>query len=290
MKDADQTRALELQGAVLQGDYETANKIATFIKRAKFAAEFNELKNKLSNLQRYSSAFVHIPKCGGTSIKSSVFKVGGFTIGHRALASEDEFQPNDYYVLGDAPFISSKLLSSVPKLISVRNIYPFLTSYYFDAKRVIYANIADSIAANRYRFDDFIKYLSDKEHGWPCRHLLYFQCFEHPSGRLAVDWILRLEEAGSKFSAFCKFIGAAKCPTVEHKNKNTQGDYRTFYSDKAIGMVERTWADDIRLFGFSFDNGYSENAILNGDVRILRDDVNYSIADHRLSIAPSVHT
>jgi hypothetical protein len=275
-----------LYGAeLILGDSEKASEHLTAIEEKLHRGVNDALVTDLCRLDTATCVFIHIPKTGGTSAVEAIKNIGGITLSHRAIHAGNTPPPRRYYDFYEPSFISLPLIQDKPKVINIRNIYSLLVSYYFDARRHFTYQflIDDTIASLKYDFKDFVKYLSEKSDGWICRDLIYFPCFAQPSGTLAVDWVNRLENLEADFLALATNIGAEKAPAVEHHNKKVKEDHRQYYDDQTVDLINDTWADDIRLFGFTFEGPYSSSAILHRDVSKWRGRVSYSLTDRVLA-------
>ena len=195
--------------------------------------------------------------------------------------------PKQYYDYFQPNFVSIDRLKGKPLLVNVRNIYTFLVSYYADAKRTFFFDflVEDSIAARKFKFPDFVKYLSEKTDGWVCKDLIFFQCFAQPGGELVVDWVNRLESIDADMGAFLKTLSVPMANPIDHLNKNVSTDHRCSYDDQTIERVSQTWADDIRLFGFQFDGTYSDDALLYRDTKKWKGRIRYSINSKNLEVS-----
>ena len=75
--------------------------------------------------------------------------------------------------------------------------------------------------------------------------------FDH---RIPMDYICRFENLQSDFDEVCKLMAIERIQ-LPHTLKGSGEDYAAFYDADSIRMIEETYADDIRLFGYSFDDG-----------------------------------
>jgi hypothetical protein len=70
-------------------------------------------------------------------------------------------------------------------------------------------------------------------------------------GRLLVDFVGRFETLEEDFATLCTALGLrARLP---HVNRSRHGDYRTYYTPRTVHLVEEYWAEDIEMFGYTFE-------------------------------------
>lgn len=72
--------------------------------------------------------------------------------------------------------------------------------------------------------------------------------------RLLVDFVGRYNTLNEDFSHVCRVIGVVPS-SLPRLNQTSRGDYRSFYNDETANIIGKVYADDIRNFGFSFDDG-----------------------------------
>ena len=73
-----------------------------------------------------------------------------------------------------------------------------------------------------------------------------------PDGNLIVDFVGYFERLEEDFKEVCRRIGipAALPPPKAHAPRK---DYRSFYTDETRDLVAEAYAQDIDLFGYTFD-------------------------------------
>lgn len=70
-------------------------------------------------------------------------------------------------------------------------------------------------------------------------------------GKIIVDFVGRYERLDLDFEHICQRISIQK--PLPHLNPSKHGDYRGYYNDRSKKMVEEHFAEDIELFGYSFE-------------------------------------
>ena len=70
-------------------------------------------------------------------------------------------------------------------------------------------------------------------------------------GALLVDFVGRFEALDRDFSEATRRIGL-EC-ALPHTNRSSHGDFHGYYTPETRGWVARAYADDIALFGYTFE-------------------------------------
>ncbi|MEM7682288.1 MAG: hypothetical protein AAF288_10070 [Planctomycetota bacterium] len=226
------------------------------------------LQRVLHKLRRQRTAFLHVPKTGGTYVKQEETRWQERQpvlwpledLGHAWVVGVNDHATADYPPAGldDGCVLRRNDLRKRFVVTSVRNPFDWLVSYACHAGGWTdgYRNPEhyDYTLANR-SFGDLVRAMADRESPWPCRKLLFAQLFDS-DGALVVDWVCRNESLDDDLAALAKRRGL-----VHHKrDKQRVGsarrrDYRTYYDDTLIDLVERTWGRELDLYGYAFTPG-----------------------------------
>jgi len=201
--------------------------------------KFRRLVNKCA---RHKCIFVHIPKCAGTSIRESLFGGPG---AHRTIT-------------GYQSVLSPELFAECFKFTFLRNPWDRLVSAFFFLKNEEMDGNHRWAKENLSAFEDFdtfVKQWLNRENIWSFvffRPQYQFICLE---GRQpSVDFIGFYENLAPDFAAVCERIkSSAKLP-VENRNSRRARDYREYYTDETRELVAKVYAEDIEMFGYTFDN------------------------------------
>jgi len=189
--------------------------------------------------------FLHISKCGGTSIESA-FK-----------AWRNQYS-RDYFYLGKnrQHFLLNEILREYPecsgyfKFAFIRNPFSRIVSEYNyilkEASKALKHPIAHLKGIS---FRDFIldleKHLNDNAYAYHnlslCDYLL------NKEGELVVDFVGRLENFQEDFNKVCPNI---LLPHEFSSGKNKH--YTEYYDDETKQIVAEKYAKDIEYFGYEF--------------------------------------
>jgi chondroitin 4-sulfotransferase 11 len=207
-------------------------------------------KNRRSDqiLESLGVAFVHIPKTGGTSIRS-VFQSHGPSsgrypqLGNHATAEE----------LRSA--LGRKTWARLRSIAVVRNPWDWSVSSYFwwiqrAERHHELVPIVESIRAMG-SFDAFVK------SPWFLRHVHNFEVGDLSTwvcrgGQILITDILRFESLGTDWADFVSRNHLPFQP-LPHENKTQRLDYRSYYDPETAEIVARKFQTTIRLFGYRFD-------------------------------------
>lgn len=201
----------------------------------------------LKSFDEQKCIFVHITKCAGISIATALFgNLGGghLRVPHYQLIfARQEFE--QYY-----------------KFTFVRNPWDRLLSAFLFLKKGG-ANKGDRLWAeeNLSRFPDFQSFVT----GWVNRKNIHswkhfvpqykFVC--EPGSQIpSVDFLGRFECLHEDFARVQKRLGNNS--SLQHLNKTSgsKKDYREYYTEETRNVVADVYQEDIRIFGYDFDNAF----------------------------------
>ena len=198
--------------------------------------------------------FVHVPKTGGVSAEGVVKR--------NCSDARKQVEPRRGR---HAPL--RKILDSEPGLADywsfgfVRNPWARLVSWYAmieDWNRRVAAHGPDSVksrgnemwlAAGEYSgFEEFVLRGTEELPRVGRPQIRYLRSTEHDR---EVDFIGRTENFAADLQVVQERIGVTPV-APPHRNKSSHGSYRDYYTDAARTQVERVYAEDIDLFGYTF--------------------------------------
>lgn len=197
--------------------------------------------------------FVHIPKCAGDAINQCLFgnRGGGYTTLEQYL---NIFEPRciaDYF-----------------KFTFVRNPWDRLVSAYFYLKRGgageqdrhWYEDHLSGYAD----FDEFVRHWLTRRQVRQWHHFTpqYYYMLDRRE-KVRLDFVGFVENIEADFAHVADRIGVdvrlSEAATGHH------ADYRDYYTPQTRDIVAEVYAEDIRLLGYSFDNGNLPQQIASRD-------------------------
>lgn len=245
--------------------------------------------------QGFSSAsFIHIPKTGGSYIGSLRDEFGNrvfHSLGHSCCLDPNTPNIKKYWPIEKMPHTSCLNNSRFKKdfvFAMVRNPFDMLVSYYYHDSQSGWEScrlnsitrLHPQLANGQKRkydfstFESFIHAFCDPDFLWhkpALKDFLFFQIF-HNSGDAMIPFVGKYEYIDFCSNAFCNVIYGNSRSVLAQEPVNTglvrkSKDYRVFYTDKMIEMINQKCALELEMFGYSFE-GTDERAIV--DVRPLK--------------------
>lgn len=204
---------------------------------------------------RLKCIFIHIPKCGGTSLESALWLPEEKTDANLFGGLIDRYH-NPYQTgalqhlkaLAVRHVVGRERFDEYFKFTIIRNPFSRAVSQYNYSR--------ESRFLRRYiglgKRDDFKTYLQKihrKSHvQWePQVSFLY----DH-RGRQMVDYIGRLEDVDAAFTHICTEVGVTA--ELPHKKKSGQkAPYQSYYDEESIAYIEDVYADDLEVLGYRFE-------------------------------------
>lgn len=195
-----------------------------------------------NQIRKHRCIFVHIPKCAGTSIRQSLFGTVG---GHRTL-------------IGYQTILPRRIFNESLKFTFVRNPWDRLASAFFFLKNREMKSNKKWEKENLSQFDTFDSFVRQwvtRENVWTYSHFRPQYHFIRLEGKKpAVDFIGFYENLRSDFALLCEQLKSSATLRQENRNSRRTRDYRENYTDETRRIVAEVYAEDIELFGYSFDN------------------------------------
>ncbi|MDB3988879.1 sulfotransferase family protein [Pseudomonadales bacterium] len=215
---------------------------------------------------KYKCLFVHIPKTAGTSIEKLLGHFEELDYGvqdHRTLREIEAITLSDLVSLtkreGIIPALrdlrgflrypdrlTQEELSDYFSFAFVRNPWARIHSWYRSVTRDKYFQRTRKISADC-TFDDFLI-----EHTWHSELRPQLTWLKNRQGELGVKYIAKFENIEEEIQIIGKRL---RLPSKElpHLLKRESIDYRKYYTDSSIKFVYELYAEEIEMFGYSFD-------------------------------------
>jgi len=144
------------------------------------------------------------------------------------------------------PLIGEAVFKSYFKFAFVRNPFDRFVSYCSFVTRSGGEFERDPRSAMKY----VIKELR------PLGHILYRPQYEFlvgDDGMLQMDMLCRQETMQQSYAAACARIGIPPAPLERVNATQPRRSFREYYDDELIALVSDLYRDDLRLFGYTFD-------------------------------------
>jgi len=200
----------------------------------------------------YKFIFLHIPKCGGTSIEDAF---GAWKMRKRCMVGRINQQDLQHFYL-------SEILSNAPnaknyyKFTFIRNPFSRLVSEYHymidqslkNSKRIeVYG-----ISKLKLSFKEFCKNLNNlDDYCYPYHDATLLDYVVDANGNQMLDFIGRFENLQEDFNIVCDKIGIPH-RELPHKIKSKHKHYTEYYDDETRQIVAERYANDIEYFGYEF--------------------------------------
>ena len=213
---------------------------------------------------KYNFLFVHTAKTGGTSVRAALTrykwtdpyrlplwlcsKLSGLS-GHKLGIKF----PRHAKAIAAQEMLPREVFEGLYKFVFVRNPWDLQVSSFHHLRRE-----RPHLVEHVPEFVDFLRWKLDPQRPYQFHidtsiELQSDYCVDLHR-RVIVDRIGRYENLAEDFADICRHIGI-RCPDLPHRRqaRDRQKDYRRYYNDALAELVAERFAEDIRLFGYSFD-------------------------------------
>lgn len=200
--------------------------------------------------------FLHVPKCGGSYIESSFAPhskacpslIWPETRGHLTYKQYEEV----FDFKGES--IHDYLILTV-----IRNPWSWHFSWFNylkgdpDGSKSGMPIECESL--KDLSFEEYLKWLDDparprSENDYLGKQVSDWICDEN--GRIMADIVLRQETLSDDLERIIRKLGLCIEPVTERVNQSTSEDYRKFYTNEMIEMVEQRHKRDLELFQYTY--------------------------------------
>lgn len=202
-----------------------------------------------SKIKIYPSIFIHIPKCGGSSIKEMLQDLNETSDIHSKLKQDiDNLKKQKDKI--ERYFVFSFL----------RNPWDRMISYYFFYRDIIKTKEEIAVKAKKLDFHEWIFYIYEDPNKFNFIHDNYIDYLSYENKILA-DLTLNFHNF-EKECIYLKEILKLKTPVL-HINQTKHEDYKNYYSNKEIDVVQKIYKRDIDFFSFDFEETDKMKKIIN---------------------------
>ena len=198
--------------------------------------------------------FLHVPKTGGsyvgTVLDGATYNYSEHVVYIDTTKDVAHYPPSVTRLITEGVWynftkrdVAELVRPDVACFATVRNPFDWLVSYWHVAPQ----------GYNVTTFDAFLHLIMERSTGWPCRKLLYFPFF---ADEFLVDYLLHqdnLDVELAKCASMTKELTYTKGLKVKVSESRLRIDYRTYYNDELMELVQATWGRELQLFGYNFD-------------------------------------
>lgn len=205
---------------------------------------------------KHQCIFVHIPRCGGTSIEDVIWpNMEDRTDANLWMGFVSKYR-NKYQTGGLQHLLARQIELEVGSVVFkryfkfaiIRNPWDKAVSQFSYMKSR--KDLREFIGMKDH--DDFKQYLSliqkTSHVQWLPQHIF----LESAEGDVLVDFVGRFENFQNDFSAILERLQLRGVNQIPHKNKSCRSHYRDYYDSEAMEMIREMYAIDIRKFGYVF--------------------------------------
>ena len=147
---------------------------------------------------------------------------------------------------------------------TVRNPYSWLVSYFHHAGALIPESKNPThydYKLARKGFKPFVQEIASRDVYWPSRKFIHFALFAY-HGELMIDRLVHQENLDEELKELANDYNLVYKKRKRAMVSKGAKDYRTYYDDELIELVEETWSRELCLLGYNFD-GRVPSAVLN---------------------------
>lgn len=101
-------------------------------------------------------------------------------------------------------------------------------------------------------FRDAVTLMAHRVDDWPRRPTLFHQLLTPDWKLTGLDYLARYETLDADLREVARLAGGTYTPQPP-ANSSERNDYRGYYDDHLIGLVEDAWGADLSFFGYSID-------------------------------------
>ena len=189
---------------------------------------------------KHKFIFIHIPKCAGNTIKSSL-GIPQFPGDHSKISDKKYLKNINYFKFCFTRNPWDRMLSAY-KYLKLGGIGRFNRGRPSDDK---YCKIINT------KYKPFYSFVSSGEWvDWMHFQSQYTYCL-NSSEIFCMDFIGKIENTQQDFDTICDKIGIPR-QKLPHKNTTNHKHYTEYYDDETKQIVAEKYAKDIKYFGYKF--------------------------------------
>ncbi|MCB1581811.1 MAG: sulfotransferase family 2 domain-containing protein [Xanthomonadales bacterium] len=205
---------------------------------------------------KHQCIFVHIPKCGGTSIENMIWEPEEKTTDNLYMGfispMYNKYQTGGLQHLYAAQIkneFSPRIFSSYFKFTVVRNPWDKIVSQFTYIKKR--PDLMDFIGmkAND-EFKTYLQLIQKKEHvQWSCQ----YKFFLDENGHSLVDQVYRFENFQQAVTDVLNKLNIS-FKQILHSKKGSRGHYSEYYDEESKEIIEHLYSKDISMLDYHFES------------------------------------
>ena len=210
--------------------------------------------------------FIHIPKTGGTYIQDEYCKVTNIKkhhAEHPSCLSKEFIQKNCTYNW-DTYLLKSELFLSCPiKFTIIRNPFDLLKSYFLSRWGDGDAGVIKKLPKKQ--FNELISDYCNPDVEWHIplfKKFLYHQLFDD-NGNCCCDYAIIYDNLKEGFQELSKKTNNNYTYSNNILNSSNTRNYKTYYNNEMINMVNKKCKKELELFNFDFDGYKGTDYLVN---------------------------
>ena len=196
---------------------------------------------------KHKFIFIHIPKCGGTSIEQSFgFRYKKFSF-KRSMGLHPNRTDNfwlQHCTLREIPTECGVDVKNFFTFTIVRNPWDRMVSSFFYESRI-------NKKRHGFKFNNFNAFVRSPTYAAEQHSLCQMDFIINERSEPYIDFIGRFENLQEDFNTVCDKIGIPR-KQLPHKNKTKHKHYTEYYDDETKQIVAKKYAKDIEYFGYKF--------------------------------------
>lgn len=210
---------------------------------------------------KHKCIFIHIPKCGGTSIEKLIWpREKDKTEANLWMGFTSQYA-NKYQTGGLQHLMARHVRQEVGgdvfdryyKFALVRNPYDKTVSQYEYMKKR--ADLREFLGMHdKAEFKTYLDLIAKKLHvQWDSQH----KFIQNDAGESMVDFVGKFENFDTDVTTILDALKMGKNrfgvrKKIPHTNKSSRRHYRDYYDEESKAMLEALYQKDIELFGYAF--------------------------------------
>jgi len=203
----------------------------------------------------YKCIFVHIPKCGGTSIEDIIWS-GTRSVSDLWMGNISRYH-NKYQTGGMQHLLAVHIRHEVGlatfnqcfKFAFIRNPWDkAISQYHYMATREDLREYIGMLPNDS--FKKYLELIQKKIHvQWEQQYKFIFD----ENGKVIIDFLGRFESFHRDVNYVLARLGIKK-RTIPHRMKTVHRPYQEYYDNEAIEIVQSIYSKDITAFGYTFQD------------------------------------